>query len=276
MNAPARTDAPLRHPDRIFVDGAWVAPSSSTTIEVIDPTTEERYFEVPDVDADDMARAVGAARTAFDEGPWPRMTHAERADYLRALAAGIRARADDFAVISPRESGILYAQAKGAGDRTARTFESYGAMADTFPFVERVDPTRGGSFGMLVREPVGVVGAIITWNGPLGGIAHKAGPALLAGCTVIVKCPPAAPGEAYVVAEVAEQVGLPPGVFNVIAAEREVSELLVTDPRVDKTRRSAARSATSRGRCARRSPGSSSLAIVTTRWSTRWSTCSPT
>jgi acyl-CoA reductase-like NAD-dependent aldehyde dehydrogenase len=234
MSAEMRTAAPLEHADRLFVGGTWATPSSATTIDVVDPTTEELYFAVPDGDADDMSRAVGAARAAFDEGPWPRMTHAERAEYLRALAAGIRARADDLAVISPRQSGILYSQAKGAGDRTARTFESYAAMADTFPFVERVEPTRGGGFGLLVREPVGVVGAIITWNGPLGGIAHKAGPAMLAGCTVVVKCPPAAPGEAYVVAEVAEQVGLPPGVFNVIAAERDVSELLVTDPRVDK------------------------------------------
>ena len=92
----------------------------------------------------------------------------------------------------------------------------------------------GGKFGLLVREPVGVVGAIIPWNAPLSLITYKIAPALLAGCTVILKASPEAPGEAYVMAEVAEAVGLPPGVLNVVTADREVSELLVRDPRVDK------------------------------------------
>ena len=85
-----------------------------------------------------------------------------------------------------------------------------------------------------MREPVGVVGAIIPWNAPLSLIAHKVAPALIAGCTVVLKASPEAPGEAYVVAEVAESIGLPPGVLNVLTADREVSELLVRDPRVDK------------------------------------------
>ena len=92
----------------------------------------------------------------------------------------------------------------------------------------------GGGFGLLVREPVGVVGAIIPWNAPLQLISHKIGPALLAGCSVVLKLSPEAPGEGYLVAEAAEQIGLPPGVFNVVTADREVSELLVRDPRVDK------------------------------------------
>jgi aldehyde dehydrogenase (NAD+) len=91
-----------------------------------------------------------------------------------------------------------------------------------------------GEFGLLVREPVGVVGAIIPWNGPIGLIAYKVAPALLAGCTIVLKCSPEAPGDAYVVAEIAESIGLPPGVLNVVTADREVSELLVRDPRIDK------------------------------------------
>jgi aldehyde dehydrogenase (NAD+) len=91
-----------------------------------------------------------------------------------------------------------------------------------------------GEFGLLVREPVGVVGAIIPWNAPIGLITYKLAPALLAGCTVVLKCSPEAPGEAYVVAEIAEAIGLPAGVLNVVTADREVSELLVRDPRVDK------------------------------------------
>jgi acyl-CoA reductase-like NAD-dependent aldehyde dehydrogenase len=112
--------------------------------------------------------------------------------------------------------------------------EAYAALADTFPFEEECQPTLGGEFGLLVREPVGVVGAIIPWNAPMALISHKIGPALLAGCTVVLKSSPEAPGEAYVAAEVAEEIGLPPGVLNVLTADREVSELLVRDPGVDK------------------------------------------
>ena len=114
------------------------------------------------------------------------------------------------------------------------TFNYYAGLAETFPFEEEAQPSMGGKFGLLVREPVGVVGAIIPWNAPLGLITYKIAPALLAGCTVILKASPEAPGEAYVMAEIAEAVGLPPGVLNVVTADREVSELLVRDPRVDK------------------------------------------
>src|SRR6202042_52069 len=98
---------------------------------------------------------------------------------------------------------------------------------------EPVKPS-AGQFGLLVREPVGVVGAIIPWNAPMGLISNKIAPALLAGCTVILKSSPEAPGEGYLVAEGAEAAGLPPGVLNVVPADRDVPELLVRAPRVDK------------------------------------------
>ena len=134
----------------------------------------------------------------------------------------------------PRESGVLYKTSQYAGRIGSGALASYAALADTFPFEEECPPTSGGAFGLLVREPVGVVGAIIPWNAPVALICHKIGPALLAGCTVVLKSSPEAPGEGYVFAEVAEQIGLPPGVLNVVTADREVSELLVTDPGVDK------------------------------------------
>jgi acyl-CoA reductase-like NAD-dependent aldehyde dehydrogenase len=112
-------------------------------------------------------------------------------------------------------------------------FEFYAGLADTFDW-ERVVQPRSPGFGLLVREPVGVVGAIIPWNGPLGLLAYKIAPALISGCTVILKSSPEAPGEGYLLAEVAEEIGLPPGVLNVVTADRQVSELLVRDPRVDK------------------------------------------
>jgi aldehyde dehydrogenase (NAD+) len=224
---------PLRNADRFFIGGEWVKPSSDAMIDVIDSATEELFFSVAEAEQADMARAVTAARQAFDEGPWPRMSHAQRAEYLRAIAARLRERSEDIGQIWPRESGVLHAIARRTGAGAARTFEFYAGLADTYPFEEPATPTVG-EFGLIVREPVGVVGAIIPWNAPMGLISNKIGPALLAGCTVILKSSPEAPGEGYLVAEIAEEVGLPPGVLNVVTADREVSELLVRDPRVDK------------------------------------------
>ncbi len=149
------------------------------------------------------------------------------------IAAGLRDRAEDIGQIWPRESGALYRMARHGAAGIAGAFEYYAGLAETFPFEERARPTMG-EFGLLVREPVGVVGAIIPWNAPIGLITYKLAPALLAGCTVVLKCSPEAPGDAYVVAEMADAIGLPAGVLNVVTADREVSELLVRDARVDK------------------------------------------
>jgi aldehyde dehydrogenase (NAD+) len=233
MTVTDETKAPIRHADRFFIGGQWATPSSSATIDVINPGTEEVFFSVAEAQAADIDHAVSAARQAFDQGPWPRLTHAQRAEYLRAIAAEVRRRSGDVSQIWPRESGALYSMAQHAADGAAANFDYYANLAATFPFEEPTTPTRGG-FGLIVREPVGVVGAIIPWNAPMGLISMKLAPALIAGCTVILKSSPEAPGEGYVIAEAAEAVGLPPGVINILTADREVSELLVRDPRVDK------------------------------------------
>jgi aldehyde dehydrogenase (NAD+) len=233
MTIASPAAASLRHADAFFIGGEWVKPSSESTIKVIDSTTEEVFLEVAEAQADDISRAVGAARTAFDSSPWASLSHAERAGYLRAIAAGLRERSADLAQVWPREAGALYAIATGAAEGAAETFEYYAGLADTYAWEERATPTIG-NFGLLVHEPVGVVGAIIPWNGPLGLIAHKIAPALLAGCTVVLKNSPEAPAEGFVISEIAESIGLPAGVLNVVTADREVSELLVRDPRVDK------------------------------------------
>jgi acyl-CoA reductase-like NAD-dependent aldehyde dehydrogenase len=234
MTLASEPAASLRHADRFFIGGEWVAPATDATIDVIDSGTEEVFFTVAEAREADMSRAIDAARRAFDEGPWPRLTHAERAGYLRAMAAGIKERSDDISQIWPRQSGVLHSIARWGGFGSSATFEYYAGLADTFGFEEPARPTAGGEFGLIVREPVGVVGAIIPWNAPMSLISYKIAPALLAGCTVVLKSSPEAPGEGYVAAEVAEAVGLPPGVLSVITADREVSELLVRDPRVDK------------------------------------------
>jgi acyl-CoA reductase-like NAD-dependent aldehyde dehydrogenase len=226
--------APVAHPDRFFIDGDWVTPSSSATFDVIDSASEEVYFSVAEAQAEDMERAISAARAAFDTGPWPFLSHSERAGYLRALSKEVATRGDALGDIWPRESGILAIMAKYAAPGLAGVFDFYADLAETFPWEERAQPSGGGSFGLIVREPVGVVGAIIPWNAPLQLAIYKMAPALLAGCTVILKASPEAPGAAYILAEAAEAAGLPPGVFNVLTADREVSEMLVRDPRIDK------------------------------------------
>jgi aldehyde dehydrogenase (NAD+) len=234
MTAVRTTTSPVRQPDRLYIGGRWVEPSSDQRIDVIDAGTEEPYFRIAAAGPADMARAVAAARTAFDEGPWPRLTHAERAEWLRALGAGLVEHGDALGQLWSRESGALFGIARYAGQIGAAALEQYAALAEVFPFEEECAPTSGGNFGLLVREPVGVVGAIIPWNAPIALISHKIGPALLAGCTVVLKSAPEAPGEGYIFAEVAERIGLPPGVLNVVTADREVSELLVRDADVDK------------------------------------------
>ncbi len=229
---------PLRSPDRFFIGGEWVKPSSDSTIDVIDSDTEQLYFQVAEAQAADMDLAIGASRSAFDRGPWPRMTHAERAGYLRAMADRLAARGPDYSQMWPRESGVLHSIARSSEPGNPQTLRFYADLANDYPFEEPFTPSRsglpGGEFGLMVREPVGVVGAIIPWNGPMPLILSKMSPALLAGCTVIIKLSPEAPGAGYLIAEIAEEVGLPAGVVNVITADREVSELLVRDPRVDK------------------------------------------
>jgi len=219
---------------RFFIGGEWAAPSSSRKFDIVYPATEEVLFRVAEAQPADLERAIAAARHAFDHGPWPGLTHAQRAEYLRAIAAAIDDRAADISGIWSSESGVLHSIAASSIKTFSSRFRYYADLADDFSFEERHEPTAGGKIGLLVREPVGVVGAIIPWNGPMGLIAAKVAPALLAGCTVIIKASPEAPGEAYVLAEIADQLGLPPGVINVLTADREVSELLVRDQRVDK------------------------------------------
>jgi acyl-CoA reductase-like NAD-dependent aldehyde dehydrogenase len=234
MSVIERPSVNLRHPDRLYIDGKWVTPSSDSTITVIDSATEAPAFTVAEAAKADLAHAVDAARRAFDSGPWPRLSHEERAVYLRAIAAGLRERSEDIAAVWPREAGVLHGVARQIGAGAAGRFEFYASLADSFVFEEEMTPTAGGEFGLLVREPVGVVGAIVPWNAPLGLMSSKIAPALLAGCTVVLKLSPEAPGEGYVLAEIAEDVGLPPGVLNVVTADREVSEQLVRSADVDK------------------------------------------
>lgn len=231
---PATTNAPFAHAGQFFIGGEWVKPTTDHKINVIEAATEELFYTVAEGEAADVGRAVGAARRAFDEGPWPHMTPSRRAEFIRAMARGLEKRVDDMVEIWPRESGVVASIVPAVLTEVPAAFDYYADLAETYPFEQEARTSTGEGFGMLVGEPVGVVGAIIPWNTPMGLLAFKLAPALAAGCTIVIKASPEAPGAAYVVAEVAEEIGLPPGVVNVLTADREASETLVTDSRVDK------------------------------------------
>lgn len=229
--APAHT---VREHYGLYINGEWTPPHhESAPIVVVDSTTEQPFLSVPSASEEDISRAVGAARRAFDETDWPRLSPSARASYLRGFAKGLLERADEMADVWVRQSGLLHRNAVAGIAAGSDLYSYYADLAESFQFDEVRTPAAGG-FGLVSREPVGVVGAIVPWNGPTRLTALKLGPALATGCTVVLKAPPEAPGESYILAEIADSIGLPPGVLNVVVADRGPSEALVRDPRVDK------------------------------------------
>lgn len=224
----------IRHHDKLFVDGQWIAPSTSARIDIVNSATEAQVLSVPAAQEQDVDLAVSAARRAFDDGPWPRMTHAERAACMRRIADEVDKRADLMARFWTMESGVLHSGAKARMLTLTPEFREVADLAESFAFHERHESRSGGAVALLVREAVGVVAAIVPWNAPPATITSKVAPALLAGCTVVVKASPEAPSAAYLLAEACEAAGLPAGVVNVLTADRDVSEFLVRHTGVDK------------------------------------------
>ncbi|MDB5395194.1 MAG: aldehyde dehydrogenase [Rhodospirillales bacterium] len=224
----------IKHPDLLFIGGRWLKPSSDAKIDVISPNTEELVLRVAEGRELDIDRAVAAARRAFDHGPWPRLSHAERAEKLKAVARLLRERNAELAYVWTEQMGALSSFTRNAGNDAANMFDYFADMAATFPWEEERQPGYGSGISMVVREPVGVVAAICPWNGPLGAMTRKVAPALLAGCTVIMKPSPETPLDAYILAECIEAAGLPDGVVNLVTTHRDVADYLVCRPEVDK------------------------------------------
>lgn len=225
----------IQHPDRFLIGGEWVAPATGRTIRHINPATEDTEVEVAEGVEADIDRAVAAARQAFDQGPWPRMTPRERAGYLARLADLVRADTDLLGHGWTREMGALFATSRHGGSSFSAFIDQHVGFADSFPWEERVPTTDGlGGDALVVREPVGVVGAIVPWNASFILSLVKLVPALLAGCTLVLKASPEAPIGPLMIADKVHSLGLPPGVFNLVTADREASERLVRHPDVDK------------------------------------------
>ena len=169
---------PLSHLDRFYIGGEWVRPSSESTFDVIDRRREELYFRAAEAPGAGHGPRRRAARDAFDHGPWPRLTHAERGDYLRAIAAELRDRADDLGQLWTRQSGVIHRESPSGSGRARTDLRLLRRAGADVPVRGAGHADRRRRFGLLVREPVGVVGAIIPWNAPIGLIANKVAPAL--------------------------------------------------------------------------------------------------
>ncbi|GAA3446580.1 aldehyde dehydrogenase [Planomonospora venezuelensis] len=219
--------------DELYIGGAWTASTGTGRIEVENPATEEVIGYVPDGTPEDMGRAVGAARAAFDRGPWPGTSPAERAGAIDAFAAALTARAGELTEVITAETGLPITVVGLAHVRPAiATLAYYAELARTTEFEEERPGAR--SPFRVRRLPAGVVAAIVPWNIPLLGACAKLGPALAAGCTAVLKPSPETPLSACLLADAAHEAGLPAGVLNVVPAGREAGAALVAHPGVDK------------------------------------------
>ena len=219
MTSEAARIEPARYSERWglqehYIAGAFRASVSGETFESLNPATNEVLALASAGAADDIDLAVAAARSAFDEGPWPRLKAAERAAALRRIADGIRARAEEFIAREVADIGMPITQMKGLAARAAQNFEYYAGV---------VGELHGRSFQVgdefvnyTIRKPVGVAGLIMPWNAPLMLSTWRIAPALAAGNTIVLKPAEWSPLTATLLGAVITEAGVPPGVFNVV------------------------------------------------------------
>ncbi len=232
MTDPRASSIDSTHFDQLFIDGAWVKPSTNRMIEVVSPITEEVVFQVAEAVEADVDQAVAAARAAFDKGPWPGMTPQQRGEVLAEFAKQLRTRKADFSTAWMESAGVIKSMAASYPEYSISNIDRAVGQAATFEFIEQHESANGAA--LLVREPVGTVAAVAPWNAPLATMLTKIAPALLAGCTVVMKPAPQTPIETYILAECAEAAGFPPGVLNLVTAERAASDHLIRHPDIDK------------------------------------------
>lgn len=223
----------IRHPDRLYVDGAWQASSCVDPIDIISPDTEQVVARVAQAGTADVDAAVNAARAAFDNGPWRHTSPSERSATLLRFAEVLRRREPEIAKAWTAQIGGLASIAPGMAAGGTRKLEAIARLAKGFAFVRQVE-SNVAACAILSREPVGVVAAIAPWNGPYPIMIGKVAAALAAGCSVIMKPAPETPLEAYIIAEAAEEIGLPAGTVNLVCADRAASDHLVNSPGIDK------------------------------------------
>ncbi len=219
--------------DKLYIGGEWTDPATSDRIEVISPHTEQVVGSVPEASVADVDKAVAVARETFDRGDWSAAPVADRIAAVQRFSDAYAARMDDMAKIVTEEMGspISFSSIAQA-PAPWMMLNSFISVAQAYPWEEE----RAGVFGNVIvrREPVGVVAGIVPWNVPQFVTMSKLAPALLAGCSIIVKPAPETPLDSYLMAELLDQADIPKGVVSFLPAGREVGEHLVRHPDVDK------------------------------------------
>jgi aldehyde dehydrogenase (NAD+) len=219
--------------DQLFIGGKWVSPSTPEVIEVHSPATGALVGKVPRAAEADVNAACAAARKAFDEGPWPHMSPDERAAVLGAAVKLMEARADELKFLLAAETGqpptIVDMLQYGAA---MSCFNYYVGAADKFTWQDIRDGVYGQT--LVLKEPIGVVGAVTAWNVPFFLAANKLGPALLAGCTVVLKPAAETPLSVFAMAETFAEAGLPEGVLSIVPGGAATGRALTANPELDK------------------------------------------
>jgi aldehyde dehydrogenase (NAD+) len=219
---------------KMLIGGEWVDARSGKTFESVNPYTGRGWARVPEADEEDVDAAVRAAREAFDEGPWGKMTGTERARLMRRLAGLIAENADDIAVVESTDNGKLIREMSGQLHSLPEWYYYFAGAADKI-HGETIPSHNPNFFVYTRREPMGVVGAIVPWNSPLLLLTWKLAPALAAGCTFVAKTAEQTPASTLEFAKLFEEAGFPPGVFNVLTGYGPTTGApLVRHPGVDK------------------------------------------
>jgi acyl-CoA reductase-like NAD-dependent aldehyde dehydrogenase len=226
------TSIQIAHPESQYINGQWSPACGGGAYALTDPSTEEQLDGFAMGGVSDAEAAIIAARAAFDHGPWPTMDPRERGRLIGALTELLEGRRGELEEAWTVQTGALPSMRSRAVNNGLGHLARAADQAASFEFERRVVSAVGEA--VIRREPVGVVTVISSWNGTLLQTASKIGPALAAGCCVIVKPARSTPMEAKIIAECADKVGFPPGVINVVLLASEGGDRLVTDARVDK------------------------------------------
>ena len=214
----------------IFVGGSWVPSTGEARLEVVNPATEEVWGSVPDCTPEDVDAAMQAADDAFRNGPWPRTSPSARAEVLLRVADEIEKRAEAMSLTNTRENGSPIKETRGAAANAAGIFRYFAGLASWLE-ADDVRPFPAGSAESVVRrDPLGPCALIAPWNFPINLMVIKLAPALLAGCTAVLKPAPTTPLSIRYVVEACVAAGVPDGVVNLVTGGGEVGDLLVRHP----------------------------------------------
>jgi aldehyde dehydrogenase (NAD+) len=231
--APTKFAPPKIRQTNMLIGGKWVESQSGKRFKTINPVNEEVIAEVAEGSPADVDAAVKAARAAFDSGPWPKMDARDRGRLMNKLADLMEANLDELAALETLDNGKPISDARAADlPLSIDCIRYYAGWADKL--TGDTIPIRGNYFCYTRREPVGVAGQIIPWNFPLLMVAWKWGPALAAGCTIVMKPAEQTPLSCLRLAELAQEAGIPDGVINVVPGYGETGAAIVKHPGVDK------------------------------------------